>query len=40
MAIPPRTVHRFAAPAGRVTLVEVSTHHPDDTVRIKDDYGR
>lgn len=38
--IPTRTVHRFAAPYGRVTLLEVSTYHPDDTVRLKDDYKR
>lgn len=40
MAIPPKTRHRFCAPYGRVTLLEVSTYHPDDTVRLKDDYGR
>jgi len=38
--IPTGTRHRFAAPYGRVTLLEVSTYHPDDTVRLKDDYKR
>lgn len=39
-AIPPRTVHRFEAPKGRVTLVEVSTPELWDVVRLQDDYGR
>lgn len=38
--IKPRTVHRFEAPKGRVTLVEVSTTELKDVVRIDDDYGR
>lgn len=38
--IPPRTVHRFCAPSGRVTLIEVSTPQLDDVVRLEDDYGR
>ncbi len=38
--IPPRTVHRFEAPKGRVTLLEVSTPELWDVVRIDDDYGR
>ena len=38
--IPPRTVHRFAAPYGRVTLLEVSTKQAHDVVRLEDDYGR
>lgn len=38
--IPPKTVHRFEARYGRVTLLEVSTGQPDDIVRIEDDYGR
>ncbi|HAF95813.1 MAG: hypothetical protein A2X34_00105 [Elusimicrobia bacterium GWC2_51_8] len=38
--IPTGTRHRFAAPYGRVTLLEVSTYHPDDTVRLADDYNR
>ena len=39
-AIPPRTVHRFEAPHGRVTLIEVSTPELWDVVRLQDDYGR
>jgi len=38
--IPPRTVHRFEAPFGRATLVEVSTPELRDVVRLADDYGR
>ena len=38
--IPTGVRHRFSAPYGRVTLLEVSTYHPDDTVRLKDDYKR
>ena len=38
--IPPRAVHRFAAPTGRVTLLEVSTPELWDVVRLSDDYGR
>lgn len=38
--IPPRTVHRFFAPKGRVTLLEVSTPELWDVVRLSDDYGR
>lgn len=38
--IPPRTVHRFEAPFGRVTLIEVSTPQVWDVVRLQDDYGR
>ncbi|MDE2490576.1 MAG: cupin domain-containing protein [Elusimicrobia bacterium] len=40
VAVPPRTVHRFEARRGRVTLVEVSTTELDDVVRLSDDYGR
>ena len=39
-AIPPGTRHRFSATCGRVTLIEVSTYHPVDTVRLEDAYGR
>jgi mannose-6-phosphate isomerase-like protein (cupin superfamily) len=39
-AVPPRTVHRFEAPKGTVTLVEVSTPEIWDVVRLQDDYGR
>jgi mannose-6-phosphate isomerase-like protein (cupin superfamily) len=38
--IKPRTIHRFEAKKGRVTLVEVSTPELKDVVRIEDDYGR
>lgn len=38
--IPPRTVHRFEAPYGRVTLLEVSTPEVWDVVRLADDYKR
>lgn len=38
--VPPRTIHRFEAPKGRVTLVEVSTPELWDVVRLQDDYGR
>ncbi len=39
-AVPPRTIHRFEAPKGRVTLIEVSTPELWDVVRLQDDYGR
>lgn len=38
--IPPNTKHRFYAPYGRVTLIEVSTPEVWDVVRLADDYGR
>lgn len=38
--IPPKTIHRFEAPKGRVTLIEVSTPELWDVVRLQDDYGR
>ena len=38
--IKPGVVHRFCAPYGDVELVEVSTPHLDDVVRIEDDYSR
>lgn len=38
--IKPRTIHRFAAPKGRVTLFEVSSPELQDIVRLADDYGR
>lgn len=37
--IKPGDVHRFTAQTDMV-LVEVSTYHPDDVIRVKDDYGR
>ncbi len=38
--IPPKMIHRFEAPKGRVTLIEVSTPELRDIVRLQDDYGR
>lgn len=38
--IPTRAIHRFEAPFGRVTLLEVSTPEVWDVVRLSDDYGR
>ena len=38
--IAPKTIHRFEAPKGRVTLIEVSTPELWDVVRLQDDYGR
>jgi len=38
--IPPGVVHRVEATTESVVLVEVSTAHPDDVVRLDDRYGR
>jgi len=38
--IAPKTVHRFCAIGGPVTIIEVSTTQLDDVIRIEDDYGR
>ena len=38
--ISPGKIHRFCAEKGDVVLAEVSTYHPDDVVRLKDDYKR
>jgi len=38
--IVPGQVHRFAAGENSVELVEVSTPHLDDVVRLSDDYSR
>lgn len=38
--IRPGVIHRFTAPLGNVRLIEVSTAHPNDVVRLSDDYGR
>lgn len=38
--VPPKTIHRFCAPHGRVTLLEVSTPEVMDVVRLQDDYSR
>ncbi len=40
VTIPPRTIHRFAAPTDRVTALEVSTPEVHDVVRLEDDYKR
>lgn len=36
----PHQTHRFAAHGSDVELIEVSTPHLDDVVRISDDYNR
>ncbi|MDE2702041.1 MAG: cupin domain-containing protein [Chloroflexi bacterium] len=36
----PETVHRFTAVGGDAQMIEVSTPHPDDTIRLADDFGR
>ncbi len=36
----PGQVHRFSALLSNVELVEVSTNHLDDVVRLRDDYKR
>ena len=36
----PKMIHRFEARDDDVTLVEVSTPHLKDVVRLNDDYGR
>ena len=38
--IPTGLIHRFAAGSAAVDLIEVSTKHLDDVVRLQDDYGR
>lgn len=39
--ISPGQIHRFGAPPGRyVKIIEVSTNHLSDVVRLEDDYGR
>ena len=40
VSIKPRSIHRFSAPSGDVVLIEVSTPHGKDVVRLDDDYGR
>jgi len=40
LTINPGIVHRMHAKFGDVRLIEVSTPHPKDVVRIEDDYGR
>ena len=36
----PHQVHRFGANESAVEIVEVSTPHLDDVVRLEDDYDR
>ena len=38
--IPPCTIHRIEARNGSVSVIEVSTAHMNDVVRIEDDYER
>ena len=38
--VKPGTVHRFGANESHVELMEVSTNHLDDVVRLADDYKR
>ena len=38
--VKPRQVHRFGAVESAVDVVEVSTPHLDDVVRLEDDYSR
>jgi len=38
--VTPRTIHRFGADNGDVRMVEVSTPHLEDVVRLEDDYAR
>lgn len=38
--IPPRTVHRIVSGDIQAQIVEVSTDHLDDVVRLEDKYGR
>ncbi len=39
--IPVGQIHRFEAPeSGDVEIIEVSTNHLDDVVRLEDDYSR
>jgi len=38
--VAPRMIHRFGAGENPVMLMEVSTNHLNDVVRIKDDYSR
>jgi len=38
--VKPGQIHRFAAMEGNVEVIEVSTNHLDDVVRLADDYKR
>ncbi len=39
VTVNPGDIHRLI-PEEDVIIIEVSTYHPDDVVRLKDDYGR
>ena len=38
--IKPGVIHRFCAPKEDCELMEISTYHPEDVVRLQDDYNR
>ena len=38
--VSPMQIHRFGAGDGSVMLIEVSTNHLSDVIRIADDYNR
>ena len=38
--VDPGQIHRFAAMESNVEVIEVSTNHLDDVVRLADDYAR
>jgi mannose-6-phosphate isomerase-like protein (cupin superfamily) len=40
VVIPSKAIHRFCAPYEDVRLIEVSTPHGKDVVRLEDDYKR
>lgn len=40
VTIAPKQVHRLKSYGGPVVLIETSTNHLDDVVRLEDDYGR
>ncbi len=40
VVVKPGQEHRLSAPDGVVRLIEVSTNHLDDVVRVADDYNR
>ena len=38
--VKPGQIHRFAAVTSNVEVIEVSTPHLDDVIRLEDDYSR
>jgi mannose-6-phosphate isomerase-like protein (cupin superfamily) len=40
VVLPPGTVHRFMSPYEDIRILEISTPHLRDVVRLEDDYGR